>query len=601
MNELNKDFSLIGKINEYTGKYKKYFILSWIFSAISGIFMMMPYVFIYFIMSELIDFFKSGGELNSSLLLNYGWSIVGITVLSFILYFTALMLSHTTAFNVRKNMILSSIEKIQSFNMAFHLNNTSGKLRKIIEKNTADTETFIAHLLPDLSQSFVIPIAILILILSFDYRLGIACLIPILIGFFLQFVSMGDKKTKEFNRLYQNALEEMNNSGVEYVRGISVVKVFNQSVYSFKNFYKSIINYKNFVLKYTLNFEVPFSLFNTMINGIFFFIIPTAIVIYNLTVDYKAFILSFIFYIVFMPAITTTLLKILYIANHASVTKESIRRIENMLNYDDLKYSKKSISPKDYGISFEDVSFKYSKNEKYALKNISFNIQQGEVIALVGPSGGGKTTIANLITRFYDPEKGSIKIGGVDVKDISKNELMDIISFVFQENRLFKESIYENVRYGKLDASKQEIMKALEKAQCNDIIEKLENGVDTVIGRDGIYLSGGEMQRIAIARALLKNAPIIILDEATAFTDPENEFKIKQSFDELLKGKTVIMIAHRLSTIKNVDKIYLVDDGEIIESGKHEELLQKEGKYLRMWNEFTNSINWKFKGGVNNA
>jgi ATP-binding cassette subfamily B protein len=393
----------------------------------------------------------------------------------------------------------------------------------------------------------------------------------------------------------------MNNSGVEYVRGISVVKVFNQSVYSFKNFYKSIINYKNFVLKYTLNFEVPFSLFNTMINGIFFFIIPTAIVIYNLTVDYKAFILSFIFYIVFMPAITTTLLKILYIANHASVTKESIRRIENMLNYDDLKYSKKSISPKDYGISFEDVSFKYSKNEKYALKNISFNIQQGEVIALVGPSGGGKTTIANLITRFYDPEKGSIKIGGVDVKDISKNELMDIISFVFQENRLFKESIYENVRYGKLDASKQEIMKALEKAQCNDIIEKLENGVDTVIGRDGIYLSGGEMQRIAIARALLKNAPIIILDEATAFTDPENEFKIKQSFDELLKGKTVIMIAHRLSTIKNVDKIYLVDDGEIIESGKHEELLQKEGKYLRMWNEFTNSINWKFKGGVNNA
>ena len=608
----------IKRLLSYAGSSKKFLALSLVLSALSALVSFVPYIMVFFVMRDVISAVAAKEAVNAAALACYGLWAVGAAAAGFVLYYAALMLSHATAFTIQQNLSIRMAEALADLPIGWHITHVSGKVRKVFEKNVNQLETLIAHNMPDTAQNMVSPFAILALTLVFDWRLGLISLLPLVLAFVLQAALMRISTNSGFMQKYEDALEQMNNAGTEYVRGISVIKTFNQSVYYFKNFYTSIMNYKEFVLQYSMSWENGYSIFLSLIKLGFVFLLPTALLMAGTATLDPHFFYSFVFYLAFVPVTYTMLMKVMYANTFYQRSNDALNRIEDILQAPLTKEPETSILPEKYDIAFNNVIFSYktepaatsaktvpetdggntgraapSPQNRTAINGISLHIPEHSLTALVGPSGGGKTTLVNLLGRFWEIDSGSISIGGVDIRSIKTSDLLHTVGFVFQENKLFKESILENIRYGKKDASREEVMEALRKAECMDIIEKLPAGIDTVYGAKGTYVSGGEAQRLAIARALLQDAPIIVLDEATAFADAENEYKIKKTFDVLLKDKTVIMIAHRLSSVVNADKICVIDEGKIAEEGTHKELLARNGLYASMWDNFQKGIEWK--------
>ena len=589
----------VKRLLSYAGKSRGLLPLSLVFSGLSALLGFVPYIMVFFVMRDVISAVAAKEAVNAVSLVHYGMWAVGSAAAGFVLYYAALMLSHATAFTIQENLSILMAETLAELPIGWHITHVSGKVRKVFEKNINQLETLIAHNLPDIAQNMVSPFAILLLMLVFDWRLGLVSLLPLVLAFVLQMLLMRISSNSGFMQKYEDALEQMNNAGTEYVRGISVIKTFNQSVYYFKNFYTSIMNYKDFVHKYSMSWENGYSIFLALIKLGFLFLLPAALLLAGTAMLDAHFFYSFVFYLAFAPVTYTMLIKIMYANSFHQRSNDALNRIEDILHAPVTKEPENSVLPQKYDIEFKDVVFTYKNGTgaenavRTAVNGITLAIPEHSLIALVGPSGGGKTTLVNLLGRFWEVDSGSISIGGVDIRSIKTQDLLHTVGFVFQENKLFKETILENIRYGKKDASREEVMNALRKAECMDIIEKLPAGIDTVYGSKGTYLSGGEAQRLAIARALLHDAPIIVLDEATAFADAENEYKIKKTFDVLLKDKTVIMIAHRLSSVVNADKICVINEGKIAEEGTHAELLAKNSLYARMWDNFQKGITWK--------
>ena len=595
----------IKRLLSYAGKSRGLLPLSLMLSGLSALVSFVPYIMVFFVMRDVIAAAVAKEAVNAASLTRYGLWAVGSAAAGFVLYYAALMLSHATAFTIQENLSIRMAEALAELPIGWHITHVSGKVRKVFEKNVNQLETLIAHNLPDTAQNMVSPFAILALMLVFDWRLGLISLLPLVLAFVLQAVLMQISSNSGFMQKYENALEQMNNAGTEYVRGISVIKTFNQSVYYFKNFYTSIMNYKEFVYKYSLSWENGYSIFLALVKAGFLFLLPAALLIAGSATLDPRFFYSFVFYLAFAPVTYTMLMKVMYANSFNQRSNDALNRIEDILQAPLTKEPEKSVLPEKYDIEFRDVVFSYKTETagsaetdtgnkgRATVNGISLHIPEHSLTALVGPSGGGKTTLVNLLGRFWEIDSGEISIGGVDIRDIKTSDLLHTVGFVFQENKLFKESIFENIRYGKKDASREEVTEALRKAECMDIIEKLPAGIDTVYGTKGTYVSGGEAQRLAIARALLQDAPIIVLDEATAFADAENEYKIKKTFDVLLKDKTVIMIAHRLSSVVNADMICVIDEGKITEEGTHNELIDCKGLYATMWDNFQKGIEWK--------
>lgn len=565
-------------------------------SALSAICLLVPFVYIWDVVNALLavapDFTKAQN------LDVYAINAFTFAVLGIILNFFGLMGTHLSAFKNEKNMKDAAIKHLLKLPLGYFSNHTSGGLRKIIDYSTAKTEIFLAHQLFDLTGAIMTPIVFLILLFSFDWRLGLICLIPIILCFVFMY-PMFSKESRNSMEKYEKYLEEMNGEAVEYVRGIPVTKAFQQSIYSFKNFINAIKNYGKFSAEYSMSTHIPMTAFTVSINGFFALLIPAGILLAGSVVDVK-FFANFMFYIIFTPICAVMMMKIMTVSQDWMLASCALDSIEAILNENPLVDPINPQKPKNHSIEFEGVYFDYENadGDEHILNDVNLKINENETVALVGPSGGGKTTIASLIPRFWDVNQGSIKVGDVDVRDISTKELMKNISFVFQNTTLFKDSIYNNVAIGRKGASRDDVKKALSLTQCDDIIDELPDGINTVIGSEGTYLSGGQQQRIALARAVLKDAPIIILDEATALADPENEYLIQKAISEITKDKTVIMIAHRLSSVKNVDKIYVVENGRIVEEGNHHTLIDSGGIYSRMWDEFNQSIQWKVKSEV---
>ncbi len=583
-----KKQSNLSKLMGYAGKHRELTYLSWILSVVSALVALVPFWYIWRIIRDVLavapDFAQAGN------IARYGWSAVLFAVISIVVYIGALMCSHLSAFRVASNIRKELMRHIASLPLGVTEKYGSGSLRRIVNTSSAATENYLAHRLPDKAGAIATPAGLLILLLAFDWRLGLLSLIPVVLGFLIMMKMTGAGMEQKM-REYQNSLSAMSNEAVEYVRGIPVVKTFGQTVFSFKRFKAAIDNYEKWVIAYTKALRLPMMFYTTAINGVFAFLIAGGILLSRGGVS-NELLLNLIFYIIITPVIGTTLTKIMFMSEDAMIVGDAINRIDEVLREKPLPESAANNEPKGNGVILEHVSYSYD-GKKNALNDVSLTIQPGQTVALVGASGGGKTTLANLITRFFDPQKGRVLIGNTDIRDIPKETLMNKVSFVFQNSRLFKTSILENVRMGNPAATRDEIIHALEAAQCADIIEKLPNGVDTVVGGNGVYLSGGEQQRIAIARAILKNAPILILDEATAFADPDNEVRVQQALSALSKGKTVIMIAHRLSSITGADCIYVLQDGEIIESGTHRGLIEQNGVFARMWKNYSEAVEWK--------
>lgn len=583
-----KKQSNLSRLLGYAGNHKYFTYASWILSAVSALVALVPYVFIWRIMREVLDVAPNFFEAQD--LVKNGWMAVLFAVIAVLIYIAALMCSHMGAFRIATNLRIAAMKHIVRLPLGAAESFGSGRLRKIVNESSAATETYLAHQLPDKAGAIATPCGLLLLLLVFDWRLGLLSLVPVVLAFMIM-MAMTGKSMQQKMKEYQNSLEEMSNEAVEYVRGIPVVKTFGQTIYSFKKFKGSIDCYQKWVIAYTKQLRMPMMLYTAGVNGVFVFLIAGALLITGGGVT-NEFLLNLIFYIIITPIISVTLTKIMFQSENAMIVDDALQRIDSVLSLESLKEAGSPSHPKDSGVELKNIRFSYD-GQKDVLKDVSLTIPAGQTVALVGPSGGGKTTLANIIARFFDPQEGTVRVGGVDARDISKEELMDTISFVFQNSRLIKASILDNVRMAKPGATREEVIKALENAQCSDIIEKLPNGVDTVIGTKGVYLSGGEQQRIAIARVMLKNSPIVILDEASSFADPDNEYRVQKAFSRLSQGKTVIMIAHRLSTVAGVDKIYVIDDGKIAESGTSEELLAKNGMFSRMWDNYQSSVQWK--------
>lgn len=584
------------RLLSYSGNYKYLTILGCILSALSAICLLIPFIYIWEVVNALLQVAPDFAKAQN--LESYAFSAFFYAVLGIALNFFGLMGTHLSAFKNEKNMKDAAMNHLLTLPLGYFSTHTSGGLRKVIDFSTAKTEGFLAHNLFDLVGAIVTPIVFLILLFSFDLILGLVCLIPIILCFIFMY-PMFSKESQNIMVQYQEYLEKMNGEAVEYVRGIPVTKAFQQSVYSFKNFIKAIKNYGKFSSEYSLSTQLPMTSFVVSINGFFALLIPAGILLAGAVVDVK-FFANFMFYVIFTPLCAVMMNKIMTVSQDWMLASYALDGIEAILNEKPLVEAANPQKPKNHSIEFEGVFFDYedTDSDEHILNDVNLKINENDSVALVGPSGGGKTTIASLIPRFWDVGEGSIKIGDVDVRDISTEELMENISFVFQNTTLFKDSIYNNVAIGRKGASREEVREALSLAQCDDIIDELPQGIDTVIGTEGTYLSGGQQQRIALARAILKDAPIIILDEATALADPENEYMIQKAISEITKDKTVIMIAHRLSTVKNVDKIYVIEKGRIVEEGNHDSLVENEGLYSRMWDEFNQSIQWKVKSEV---
>ena len=581
-----KKQSSLARLFAYAGNYKYLTILSWILSVISAWIALVPFYYIWKIIREVLNAAPEYSQVEH--LSSYGWSAVLSALLSMVIYIGALMCSHIAAFRVQANMRSEMMHHIVTLPLGFMDSEGSGKIRKTVNECSAATEAYLAHQLPDQAGAYATPVGLLVLLLVFDWRLGLLSLIPVGLAFLIMGSMMG-KKMEQKMKEYQNALEEMSSEAVEYVRGIPVVKTFGQSVFSFKRFRTSIEKYEKWTIAYTEDLRIPMVAYTTIINAVFTILIATA---FFFTAS-NTFLLNLLFYIIITPIITVTLNKIMFSSENKMIVADALARVDGIMDRRPLEESGREKQPKDHSIIFERVSFRYEDAAKDALHQINLKIGEGEHVAFVGPSGGGKTTLASLIARFFDVTEGAVKIGGVDVRDIPSKELLEQVSFVFQDSKLLKMSIYDNVRMGKKDASREEVMEALKNAQCEDIIEKLPDGMDTIIGTKGTYVSGGEAQRLSIARAMLKNAPILILDEATAFADPDNETKVQEAFSRLSKGKTVVMIAHRLSSVTNADRIFVLKDGEIEESGTHESLEKANGLYAHMWEKYNQSVCWK--------
>ena len=588
-----KKQSNLSRLLTIAGSYRYLTYASWILSAISALIALVPYYFIWQVMREVLEVAPDFSRAQN---LTYnGWMAVMFAVIAVLVYIAGLMCSHLGAFRIATNLRLQSMNHIVKLPLGFAEHFGSGKLRKIVNESSAATETYLAHQLPDRANALATPCGLLVLLFVFDWRLGLLSLAPVLLGFLIM-MAMTGKEMQQKMKEYQNALDDMSNEAVEYVRGIPVVKTFGQTIFSFKKFKDSIDRYKVWVIAYTKQLRTPMMFYTAAINGVFVFLIAGALLFTQDQVTTE-FLLNLVFYIIITPIISVTLTRIMFQSENAMIVDDALQRIDSVLNLEPLKETAHPMHPKDGSVELEQVHFSYN-GEKDVLNGISISIPAGQTVAFVGPSGGGKTTLANLISRFFDPQSGTVRVGGVDVRDIPKEELMNTVSFVFQNSRLIKASIFENVRLGKPEATREEVMAALKNAQCDDILEKLPDGMDTVIGTKGVYLSGGEQQRIAIARVMLKNTPIIILDEATAFADPDNETRVQAAFSKLSQGKTVIMIAHRLSTVADADRIYVVKDGQIAESGSSRELMERGGLFARMWQNYQTSIQWKVQKEV---
>ena len=572
-------------IRNYAGGHKNLITLGRCIAALSAILVLIPYYDLWKIISIAVNN-EDTGRIS-----HYAWQAVILTVASLLIYIAALLCTHIAAFRVQANMRSALMRRIITLPLGVFDEDGTGRIRRIVNDSTAATETFIAHQLPDKTVAAVTPAGLIVLIFAFNWKIGLICMIPAVIGFACMMSMMG-KGMQEKMKEYQNALDTMSSEATEYVRGIPVVKTFGQTIHSFKRFKSSIDGFGKWSTDYTLMLRLPMTAFMTCINAIFAFIVIAAFVFAGDEIT-AGHILNVMYYIIVTPLITVALTKVAYSGEAEMTLIDALKRVDSIMEIEPLEDSKVEKMPAGHDVELKSVTYRYKDAVRDAVNNVSIKIREGEHVALVGPSGSGKTTLAELMVRFFDVTEGEILIGGVNVKDIPSAELMKHVSFVFQDSRLIKKSILDNVRMAKPDASESEVLDALKKAQCMDIIEKLPKGIHTVIGEKGTYLSGGEQQRITIARAYLKDAPILILDEATAFADPDNEAKVQAAFEELSKGKTLIMIAHRLTTVMNADRIFVMDNGRCTESGSHDELMEKNGLYRRMFDEYSRSVEWK--------
>lgn len=584
-----KKQSNLSRLLDYAGTYRILAYLSWVLAAAGALLALAPFGYIWRILREVIE--VAPQYENAVHVTQYGWMAVAFAVVAVLTYIAGLMCSHLAAFRIATNLRLAMVKHIATLPLGAIEQFGSGKLRRTISETAGAAETYLAHQLPDQAKAMATIAGLLTLLLAFDWRLGLLSLVPVALAFAVM-TSMTGKKMQEQMTQYQNALADMSGEAVEYVRGIPVVKTFGQTVFSFKKFKGTIDNYERWVIAYTKQLRWPMTFYTLAVNSVFVFLIAGAFLFASGGTDGGA-LLNLLFYIIITPVISLTLTKLMFMSENGMIVQDAITRIDRVLESPSLSCSNAPKHPKDSSVALDHVTFSYD-GVKNALEDISLSIGTGQTVAFVGPSGGGKSTLAALIARFFDPQSGKISIGGVNVKDIDKSELMDTVSFVFQNSRLIKGSILDNVRMGKPNATDGEVLAALSAAQCMDIIEKFPDGVHTVIGSQGVYLSGGETQRLAIARAMLKNAPVLILDEATAFADPDNETKVQTAFNALAKGRTVIMIAHRLSTVVNADRIYVLKEGRLAESGSFAELSgQADSLFGTMWRDYQQSVQWK--------
>lgn len=578
---------------DYAGRRRVLTYLSWVLSAVSALTALVPFIFVWLIVREVIEANGNFAAVQGSLCV-YGWWAVGSALISMLVYFAALMCSHVAAFRVAGNMRKRAMRHIGALPVGFMNSLGSGRVRRIVNESSGATETYLAHQLPDMVGAFATPVGMIVLLFVFDWRLGLLSLIPTVLGFIIMSKMTGKDMARKMKE-YQSALENMNNEAVEYVRGVPVVKTFGQTVFSFKRFKGSIDSYHTWVVAYTKSLMWPMVAFTTAINCVFVPLIIAGLCFTAGGVD-GTFLLNLIFYIIFTPIISVTLMKVMFMSENNMIVSDALQRIDGILAIKPLPEPSAPQKPKDNSVAFENAVFAYDGADRNAIDGITLDVKAGETVALVGPSGGGKTTAAGLIARFWDTMSGAVKVGGVNVRDIDRQTLNDTVAYVFQDSKLLKTSIFENVRMGRPSATREEVLAALHNAQCDDILNKFPHGVDTVIGSKGVYLSGGEQQRIAIARVMLKNAPVLVLDEATAFADPENEAAVQRAFERLAEGRTVIMIAHRLTTVQNADKIYVLKDGKIAEEGTHVQLMSEKGIYSDMYEEYRTSIAWKVGG-----
>lgn len=586
---MQKKQSSLSRILSYAGGHKKLTLLGCILSALSAVLGLIPYVCVWLAARNVLEAWPSPSGVSG--LSRWGWTAVWTAIGSIALYFAALMSTHIAAFRTARNIRRTAMAHVLKLPLGFFTGNQSGRLRKLIDDNAGLTEDLLAHKLPDLAGTIVTPIAAIVMLFLFDWKMGLLCLVTMVLALLSMCLMMGGKNAGFFHR-YQKEIERMSGEAVEYVRGIPVVKMFQQTVYSFKAFYAAIRDYSDLASQYAMSCRIGQTCFLTFINGAFALLIPAALLLSSGR-DVRTVLVNFIFYALFAPACGQMINRIMYMSEAVMEADEAVGRLDEILGQEPMEESKVQKRPANAAVSFDHVSFTYPGSDRPALNDVSFSVRPGQVTALVGPSGGGKTTAASLIPRFWDTDSGTVAIGGINVRELNTEDLMRQVAFVFQDTQLFKESLLENIRAARPEASRDEVLSAARAAQCDDILEKLPQGLDTVVGTKGIYLSGGEQQRIALARAILKDAPIVVLDEATAFADPENEHQIQKAFEALTKNKTVLMIAHRLSTVQNADSIIVLSDGRVIEQGSHESLLALHGVYTGMWEDYQRSAQWK--------